>query len=50
MEKAEEERGYIEYVEKDVKIVFGIVRKITEEGDVIVDLGKVVGVLPRMAS
>ena len=47
LEKAEEERGYLEYVEKEGNIVFGIVRKITEEGDVIVDLGKVVGVLPR---
>ncbi|MFN3975488.1 MAG: transcription termination factor NusA [Aquificaceae bacterium] len=47
LEKAEEERGYLEYVEKEGSIVFGIVRKITEEGDVIVDLGKVVGLLPR---
>ncbi|HAV39608.1 MAG: transcription termination factor NusA [Aquificota bacterium] len=47
LEKAEEERGYLEYVEKEGSIVFGIVRKITEEGDVIVDLGKVVGILPK---
>lgn len=47
LEKAEEERGYLEYVEREGEIVFGIVRKMTGEGDVIVDLGKVVGVLPK---
>ena len=47
LEKAEEERGFLVYVEKVGSIVFGIVRKITEEGDVIVDLGKVVGILPK---
>ncbi|MFN7065289.1 MAG: transcription termination factor NusA [Aquificaceae bacterium] len=47
LEKAEEERGYLEYMEREGSIVFGIVRKITEEGDVLVDLGKVVGILPK---
>ncbi len=46
LEKAEEERGYLEYLEREGEIVFGIVRKITEEGDLIVDLGKVVGIIP----
>ncbi len=47
LERAEEERGYLEYIEREGKIVFGIIRKTTEEGDVIVDLGKVVGILPK---
>ncbi len=47
LEKAEEERGYLEYLEREGEIVFGIVRRVTEEGDVIVDLGKVVGILPK---
>lgn len=47
LERAEEERGYLEYIEREGSIVFGIVRKVTEEGDVIVDLGKVVGILPK---
>ena len=47
LERAEEERGYLEYIEREGKIVFGIIRKTTEEGDVIVDLGKVVGLLPK---
>ncbi len=47
LERAEEERGYLEYLEREGDIVFGIVRRVTEEGDVIVDLGKVVGVLPQ---
>ena len=47
LDKAEEERGYLEYLEREGEIVFGIVRKVTEEGDLIVDLGKVVGILPK---
>lgn len=46
LEKAEEERGYLEYLEREGEIVFGIVRRVTDEGEVIVDLGKVVGILP----
>lgn len=46
LERAEEERGYLEYLEMEGEIVFGIVRRVTEEGEVIVDLGKVAGVLP----
>ncbi len=47
LEKAEEERGYLEYVEREGSIVFGIVRKVMENGDVVVDLGRVVGLLPK---
>lgn len=46
LEKAEEERTYLEYLEREGEIVYGIVRKITEEGNVIVDLGKAIGILP----
>lgn len=47
LEKAEEERGYLEFVEQEGQIVVGIVRRILENGDVLVDLGKVMGVLPK---
>ncbi len=47
LERAEEERGYLEFVEQEGQVVVGIVRKVLENGDVIVDLGKVMGVLPR---
>lgn len=47
LERAEEERSYLEFLEREGEIVVGIVRKVTEEGDIIVDLGKVVGVLPK---
>ncbi|RMH80430.1 MAG: transcription termination factor NusA [Acidobacteria bacterium] len=47
LERAEEERGYLEYLEMEGKVVVGIIRKVTEEGDVVVDLGKVTGTLPR---
>ncbi|MDW8066082.1 MAG: transcription termination factor NusA [Aquificaceae bacterium] len=47
LERAEEERGYLEYLEREGEVVFGIVRRVTEEGDVLVDLGKVVGILPK---
>ncbi|MGC8853128.1 MAG: transcription termination factor NusA, partial [Hydrogenobacter sp.] len=47
LERAEEERGYLEFVEQEGQVVVGIVRKVLENGDVIVDLGKVMGVLPK---
>ncbi|MCX8076627.1 MAG: transcription termination factor NusA [Aquificaceae bacterium] len=47
LERAEEERGYLEYLEMEGEIVFGIVRRITEEGDLIVDLGKISAILPK---
>lgn len=47
LERAEEERGYLEYLEREGDVVFGIVRRLTEEGDLLVDLGKVMGVLPK---
>jgi len=47
LEKAEEERGYLEFVEQEGQIVVGIVRRILENGDVLVDLGKVMGILPK---
>ncbi|MEN3028936.1 MAG: transcription termination factor NusA [Aquificaceae bacterium] len=47
LERAEEERGYLEYLEREGEVVFGIVRRLTEEGDLLVDLGKVMGVLPK---
>jgi N utilization substance protein A len=47
LEKAEEERGYLEFVEQEGQIVVGIVRRILENGDVFVDLGKVMGILPK---
>ncbi len=47
LEKAEEERGYLEYLELEGEVVVGIVRKVEEKGDVLVDLGRVVGILPK---
>jgi len=47
LEKAEQERGFLEYKELEGEIVYGIARKIMENGDVIVDLGKIEAVLPR---
>lgn len=47
LEKAEEERGFLELLQLENKLVLGIVRKITPEGDAIVDLGKVSGILPK---
>jgi len=47
LEKAEEERGYLEFVELEGEIVVGIVRKVLENGDLLVDLGKVMAVLPK---
>ncbi len=47
LEKVEEERGYLELVEMEGQIVVGIVRKILDNGDVLVDLGKVMATLPK---
>ncbi|MCS7284378.1 MAG: S1 RNA-binding domain-containing protein, partial [Hydrogenobacter thermophilus] len=47
LEKAEEERGYLEFVEQEGEITVGIVRRVLENGDVLVDLGRVMGVLPK---
>ncbi|SHK39826.1 transcription termination factor NusA [Thermocrinis minervae] len=47
LEKAEEERGYLEFVELEGQIVFGVVRKIFENSDILVDLGKVTAILPK---
>ncbi|ADC89802.1 NusA antitermination factor [Thermocrinis albus DSM 14484] len=47
LERAEEERSYLEFVELEGEIVVGIVRKVQEDGDLLVDLGKVMGVLPK---
>lgn len=47
LERAERERGFLEYKELEGEIVTGIVRKIYENGDILVDLGKVEAVLPR---
>lgn len=47
LEKAEEERGYLEFVQHEGEIAVGIVRRVLENGDVLVDLGKVMGILPR---
>ncbi len=47
LEKAEEERGYLELVEFEGQIVVGIVRKVSDNGDVLVDLGKVLALLPK---
>ncbi len=47
LERAERERGFLEYKELEGEIVTGIVRKIYDTGDILVDLGKVEAVLPR---
>lgn len=47
LEKVEEERGYLELVEMEGHIVVGIARKVLENGDVVVDLGKVMALLPK---
>jgi len=47
LERADEERRYLEFVELEGEIVLGIVRRIAENGDLIVDLGKVMAVLPK---
>ncbi len=47
LERADQERRYLEFVELEGEIVLGIVRRIAENGDLIVDLGKVMAVLPK---
>ncbi len=47
LEKAEQERGFLEFKELEGEIVYGIVRKVLENGDVIVDLGKIDAILPK---
>jgi len=47
LERAERERGFLEYKELEGEVVTGIVRKIFDNGDLLVDLGKVEAVLPR---
>ncbi len=47
LERAERERGFLEYKELEGEIVTGIVRKVFDNGDLLVDLGKVEAVLPR---
>ncbi|WP_448587489.1 transcription termination factor NusA [Thermocrinis sp.] len=47
LERADEERRYLEFIELEGEIVIGIVRRIAENGDLIVDLGKVMAILPK---
>ena len=47
LERAERERGFLEYKELEGEVVTGIVRKVFDNGDLLVDLGKVEAVLPR---
>ena len=47
LERAERERGFLEYKELEGEVVTGIVRKIFDNGDILVDLGKVEAILPR---
>ena len=47
LERADEERRYLEFIELEGEIVIGIVRRVAENGDLIVDLGKVMAVLPK---
>ncbi len=47
LERAERERGFLEYKELEGEVVTGIVRKIYDNGDLLVDLGKVEAILPR---
>ncbi len=47
IEQAEKERGFLEYKELEGEIVTGIVRKIMDSGDILVDLGKVDAILPK---
>ncbi len=47
LERAERERGFLEFKELEGEVVTGIVRKVYDNGDVLVDLGKVDAVLPR---
>ncbi|RUM29430.1 MAG: transcription termination factor NusA [Aquifex sp.] len=47
IEKAEQERGFLEFKELEGEVVYGIVRKVLENGDVIVDLGRIDSILPK---
>ena len=47
LERAERERGFLEYKELEGEVVTGIARKIFENGNVLVDLGKVEATLPK---
>ena len=47
LERAERERGFLEYKELEGEVVTGIARKVFDNGDLLVDLGKVEAVLPR---
>lgn len=47
LERADEERRYLEFIELEGEIVIGIVRRVLENGDLVVDLGKVMAVLPK---
>ncbi|NPB06556.1 MAG: transcription termination factor NusA [Aquificae bacterium] len=47
LERAEQERGFLEYKELEGEIVYGRVRKKLEGEDLLVDLGKIDGVLPK---
>ena len=47
LERAEREKGFLEFKELEGEIVYGIVRKVLDNGDVIVDLGKIEAVLPK---
>lgn len=47
LERAERERGFLEYKELEGEVVTGIVRKVLGSGDILVDLGKVEAVLPK---
>ncbi len=47
LERAERERGFLEFKELEGEIVTGIVRKIYDNSDILVDLGKVEAILPR---
>ncbi len=47
LERAERERGFLEYKELEGEIVTGIARRILDNGDIVVDLGKVEAILPK---
>jgi len=47
LERADEERRYLEFIELEGEVVIGIVRRVLENGDLVVDLGKVMAVLPK---
>ena len=47
LERAERERGFLEYKELEGEVVTGLVRKVYDNGDLLVDLGKVEAILPK---